>query len=206
MRKDDFIPAADTDLLALLERALRELGADLAAYGLTQEDAAELKEASDGFLADSSAAVAAATAAKAATARKNQSRKRAEAVLRRLSRQIKAGRGYTASVGVGLGIVAPKHSFDLATAKPQLTAIDRTGGAVQLTFVRYRTHGVNIYCKREGESDWVLVGRATISPFLDTRPLLQSGKAELRRYTAVYVYKDQEVGQFSDEVEIGCAP
>jgi hypothetical protein len=60
----------------------------------------------DDFAADSSAAFAAGAAAKAATTRKNQGRKRAEAVLRRLSRQIKVRRGYTASVGVGLGIVA----------------------------------------------------------------------------------------------------
>ena len=206
MRKDDFIPAADVDLLALLRRALRELGADLAAHGLTQEDAAELKEVTDDFAADTSAAFAAAAAAKAATTRKNQGRKRAEAVLRRLSRQVKARRGYTASVGIGLGIVAPKHSFDLAAAKPQLTATDRTGGAVLLTFVKYKTHGINIYCKREGDSDWVLLGRAMFSPFVDNRPLPQIGKAELRSYRAVYVYKDQQVGQFSNEVVISCAP
>ncbi len=79
------------------------------------------------------------------------------------------------------------------------------GGAVQLVFVKYKTHGINIYRKREGDSDWVLLGRATMSPFLDNRPLPQIGKAELRRYRAVYVYKDQQVGQFSNEVAISCA-
>ena len=52
----------------------------------------------------------------------------------------------------------------------------------------------------------VLLGRATVSPFLDNRPLLQTGKPELRRYTAVFMLKDQEIGQYSDDLVINCAP
>ena len=54
--------------------------------------------------------------------------------------------------------------------------------------------------------DWVLLSRATVSPFLDNRPLLQTGKPELRRYTAVFMLKDQEIGQYSDDLVINCAP
>jgi len=49
-----------------------------------------------------------------------------------------------------------------------------------------------------------MLGRGTVSPLVDTRPLLDPGKPELRRYCATYVKKDQEVGQFSAEVEITC--
>lgn len=42
--------------------------------------------------------------------------------------------------------------------------------------------------------DWVLLGRATNSPYVDNRPLLQIGKLELRRYTAVTMSKDKEIG------------
>jgi hypothetical protein len=52
----------------------------------------------------------------------------------------------------------------------------------------------------------VLLSFANISPYTDRRPLLEPGKPELRRYCAVYVQKYQEVGQFSDEVVVNCAP
>ena len=36
--------------------------------------------------------------------------------------------------------------------------------------------------------------------------LLQTGKPELRRYTAVFMLKDQEMGQCSDDLVINYAP
>ncbi|WP_295450153.1 hypothetical protein [uncultured Thiodictyon sp.] len=206
MRKEDFIPATDQDLLAWLAQALGKLRADLAGYGVTEEELAELIDAGDDFRGAVTDALAAAAAAKAATACKKQRRERLETVLRKVKRHIKGHRGYTTAMGLDLGIVPPKHRFDLNTAKPDLAAIDQTGGVVRLTFTKYKSEGINIYCQREGDSGWVLVGRAAHSPWLDTRPLLQAGKAELRRYTAVYVRKDQEVGQFSNEVAVSCAP
>jgi hypothetical protein len=89
---------------------------------------------------------------------------------------------------------------------PQLGVADRTGGVVELTFTKYGSDGVNIYCQREGETDWVMLCYATRAPFLDQRPLLVSGRAELRRYTAVYVKRQREVGGFSPEMLIACAP
>ena len=38
------------------------------------------------------------------------------------------------------------------------------------------------------------------------RPLLAAGKPELRKYKAVYVLSDEEIGLFSDEVVVNCAP
>jgi hypothetical protein len=75
-----------------------------------------------------------------------------------------------------------------------------------LSFTKYKSGGINIYCQRENDADWVLLGRATVSPFLDNRPLLQIGKPELRRYTAIYMIKDTETGQYSDDLVINCAP
>ncbi len=38
------------------------------------------------------------------------------------------------------------------------------------------------------------------------RPLLAATKLELREYECVYVQKDAEIGLFSDEVVVNCAP
>jgi hypothetical protein len=65
-----------------------------------------------------------------------------------------------------------KVSFDLATAKPILSGTDKTGGMAVMHFIKGPTEGVNMYCQREGDADWVLIGRANHSPFIDNRPLL----------------------------------
>jgi len=37
-------------------------------------------------------------------------------------------------------------------------------------------------------------------------PLLVAGQPELRRYKCVYVRADAEIGLFSDEIPVNCAP
>ena len=58
------------------------------------------------------------------------------------------------------------------------------GGVVELDFDKSISDGVNIY----------------------NRPLLVATKPELREYKAVYVLSDAEIGLFSDEVVVNCAP
>jgi len=87
-----------------------------------------------------------------------------------------------------------------------LSGIDQTNGVVTLNFSKYNSDGVNIYSKRENDADWVLLTRASVSPFVDTRPLLEAGKPELRDYCATYILKDKEIGNYSDEVVVNCTP
>ncbi len=41
---------------------------------------------------------------------------------------------------------------------------------------------------------------------VDNRPLLHTDKPEIRRYAGVFMLKNQEIGQYSDEVVVNCAP
>jgi hypothetical protein len=125
---------------------------------------------------------------------------------RSVAREIRGRKDLTKGRAAQLGIQGPEHIVDFSTAKPVLTGSDLTGGAVQIAFPKSGSDGINIYCQREGDKTWVLLGRATVSPFVDNRPLLDPGKPELRRYSAVYVVKDKEVGNWSDEVVVNCAP
>ena len=59
---------------------------------------------------------------------------------------------------------------------------------------------------RDGDADFVFLARDTASPYIDNRPLLVATKPELREYKAVYVQSDAEIGLFSDEVVVNCAP
>jgi hypothetical protein len=99
-----------------------------------------------------------------------------------------------------------EDNTDLSQAKPTLTATDKGAGQVVLDFVKSKSDGINIYGKREGEADFVFLARDTASPYVDSRPLAAPGKAEMRRYVAVYVLADEEVGLRSDEVVVTCSP
>ena len=91
-----------------------------------------------------------------------------------------------------------------------------SGGVVELDFDKSISDGVNIYAKRDGDADFVFLARDTASlaapksdeggPYIDNRPLLAATKPELREYKAVYVQSDAEIGLFSDEVVVNCAP
>jgi len=65
---------------------------------------------------------------------------------------------------------------------------------------------VKVFNRRDTDVDWQLLSHASVSYFMDVRPLVQIGKLELRRYSAVYVFKDKEDGSYSDEVVFNCAP
>ncbi|WP_262964705.1 hypothetical protein [Methylobacter psychrophilus] len=67
-----------------------------------------------------------------------------------------------------------------------------------LSFTKSKRVSINIYYQRENDADWTLQARATFSPLLDNRPPLHTGKPELRRYTAVYMLKDQEISRYFD--------
>jgi len=203
MPKSTFIPAGDHDFLVWIEHFIANL---TPATGATESDLAALKAASADFRDKTIHTNDTAALAKQATADKNASRESVEALIGTIVRQIKARSDYNEGQGAQLGIVGPERTQDLATSHPDLSGIDQTGGRVALSFTKYKSEGVNIYCQRENDADWVLLGRATVSPFLDNRPLLQTGKPELRRYTAVFMLKDQEIGQYSDDLVINCAP
>ncbi|MCX7102259.1 MAG: hypothetical protein NTX38_12465, partial [Methylobacter sp.] len=70
--------------------------------------------------------------------------------------------------------------------------IDQTRGVVILSFTKYNSDGINIYCQLSNDATWALLTRATFSPFLDNRPLLEPNKTELRRYSAVCLSRDKD--------------
>lgn len=82
----------------------------------------------------------------------------------------------------------------------------RDGGVVEIDFNLANSEGVNIYSRRDGDGDFKFLARDTVPPYVDNRPLLAAGKPELREYKAVYVVSDAEIGLFSDEVVVNCAP
>src|SRR6266536_2813143 len=80
-----------------------------------------------------------------------------------------------------------------------------SGSVVELDFDKSISDGVNMN-PESFRGDFVFFARDTASPYIDNRPLLVATKPELREYKAVYVLSDAEIGLFSDEVVVNCAP
>jgi hypothetical protein len=59
---------------------------------------------------------------------------------------------------------------------------------------------------RDGDADFVLLARDTQTPYVDNRPLLDPTKPEIREYKAMFVLGDEEIGLFSHELVVNCAP
>jgi hypothetical protein len=84
----------------------------------------------------------------------------------------------------------------------------RDGGVVEIDFnlANPSMRDVNMYSRRDGDGEFKFLARDTVPPCVDNRPLLAAGKPELREYKCVYVQNDAEIGLFSDEVVVNCAP
>ena len=119
-----------------------------------------------------------------------------------MTRRIKAHPAYTAALGNLLGIVGPEDTTDLSAVAPIISGSDRTGGVVQVDFVKLTSDGVNLYSKRDGDADFVFLARDTATPYIDNRPLLTAGKPEIREYKAMFVLSDEEIGIFSHELVV----
>ncbi len=199
----DFVPTSDNDLLVWVDHFITQISTD---NEIAAVDLAALTAAKADFHTKIEHLNDAAAQAKQTTADKNDSRNHIVNLIRAEARRIKARATYSDGLGAQLGIVGVKDSHDLSTSRPELTGIDQTDGVVILSFSKYNSDGINIYSKRDNDADWVLLTRATLSPFVDARPLLQAGKPELRQYCATYVLKDKEVGHYSNEVVVNCTP
>jgi hypothetical protein len=125
---------------------------------------------------------------------------------RGLVRRIKAAPGYTPAIGTLLRIEGAERKDDPATLKPHVTAVDLGTNKIRLSIRKGPSSGVNIYSKRENETEFTFLDRCTVSPYIDSRPLLVPGKAEIRKYKVIHVHGDTEIGQFSDQVNVACSP
>jgi len=147
-----------------------------------------------------------AATASQAVADKKISRTNSEKRARALAGRIKKHPAYTVALGSLLDIIGPDDGIDLNTRQPDITGTDHAGGEIEIGFNKLTSDGLNIYSKRDGDADLVFLARDTMTPYIDNRPLLVPAKPEIREYKAMFVVSDQEIGVFSHELVVNCAP
>jgi len=201
--RNDAIPGPDEKFAFWLKNLLEKI---TPAMGVREERLAILRTKLEEFLGMIGSTSDMQNTMRHAVQLKRVTRQELEKSVRTDLKMIKASPEYTLAEGLRLGIETPLKSSYTVDTVPQLTAVDRTGGIAEVGFSKYGSDGVNIYGQRQGDNGWVLLGFASRTPFVDNRPLVVPNQAEMRRYSAVYVKKRQEVGGFSDEVVVACTP
>ncbi len=190
MPKSDFIPQPDTDYLAWHDQFKTGFLANAATFSLVAGDTTPITTDNTDYHTKITNVNATQATTRQAVADKNISRRNGEARARALARRIKAHPAYTAALGNLLGIVGPEDTTDRTVLAPAISGADRTGGEVQVNCGKLTSGGV----------------RDTATPYIDNRPLLTAGKPEIREYKAMFVLSDEELGIFSHELVVNCAP
>lgn len=118
---------------------------------------------------------------------------------------IKPNSGYSESTGQDLGVIGGASVLDAGTYKGELNSAEQTGPnqvTVKFGKARGKVDGVNVYMRLQGQSEWKFLARDTVSPYVDTTPLAAAGKPEVREYRIRAVLNDEEIGDYSDVVQV----
>lgn len=119
---------------------------------------------------------------------------------------IKDAAGYTTAIGEDLGIIGAINSEDHPTPNFSLKLVQGAGcQCVEIAFTKFTHQGVYIESKR-GNGNWEFLAIDTEKPYLDDRPLLVPGAAEVREYRLRFWDKGTPNGPWSDVAKIAVAP
>lgn len=206
MAKRDYMPSNDAAFLLFHDKLKTAATAIGATVGITPDDLTEIGDDNTVIHAKVSTANTANVTAKQATKDKDDTRREIEARVRKFAKRVKGHRNYTEAVGIQLGIEGTQDTTDMTQAQPTLVANPLLRGVVEVAFNKSKADGVNIYSQRDGDSGFVFLARDTASPYVDNRALLVAGKPEVRKYRAIYVVNDAEIGLPSDDVNVVCQP
>ncbi len=120
--------------------------------------------------------------------------------LREFAKFVKSQPGYTQEIDAMLGIEGSESILDLTNVKPVLT-VSYEGLNVIIRFKKQGSDGVKIFSRRGDETSFSFLAIDTESPYIDSRPKINSSLPETREYQAVHIYKDEPVGQMSDTIK-----
>lgn len=116
---------------------------------------------------------------------------------------IKTSANYTEAIGQDLGIIASSGNVSRAAEnllKP-LLKVELIGGSPNIIWKKGQTDGIKIMADH-GTGNFTFLAMDTRPDFLDKTPLPPMGQAQLWRYMARYFKNDEEIGDWSDLVQV----
>lgn len=114
--------------------------------------------------------------------------------------RVKVHAAYTVAIGQNLGIeAAAPATMVLSDAKPVLKTT-MNGDKVVVEWKKGKFSGVLL--EKESGSGFVVLDKDFVPDYLDNTPLPAAGQTAIWKYRAIYLLKDEKVGQWSDEVSI----
>ncbi len=122
--------------------------------------------------------------------------------VRALVNSIKKSKKYNEAMGKALGVEgsSPAEGGGSGEIKPELN-IELQGGKPNILWKKGKMDGVKIMVDR-GTGSYSFLAVDLYPDYLDTHPLPELGKSELWKYIAIYLKRDEEVGNWSDPVQI----
>ena len=201
----DFIPAGDDARKTWATAFKTTIATHGAAVGLTPAQVTAAQGKCDAIVGRIDDKAAKKNAWQSSVAAANSGNSADFGDLRSTIAAIKTNSGYTEAIGADLGIVGPADSFDPNTYKAELKALVLSApGQVTVTFGKAggNVDAVHVYMRRQGTGSWAFLARDSQSPYVDTTPLVEAGKPEIREYRIRAVIADDEIGDYSDTQQI----
>lgn len=125
--------------------------------------------------------------------------------VRALVNRIKGHINYTDADGSDLGIIGTTQgSTDTNTIKPDITLRLIGGGHPEIVWSRKGMGAIEIQ-KQNGDGQWHFLAIDTVPNYTDKEALPEPGQSAVWQYRAIYLQKDERVGQWSDVVSITVA-
>ena len=109
--------------------------------------------------------------------------------------------GYTEAIGQDLGIIGAETTLDPATWKPILE-VELMAGKPLVKWTKGQADGILIYVDRGTGAGFVFLVQDSHPDYLDTFPLPAAGQTAVWKYKAIYILDDEQVGLWSDELEV----
>ncbi|MCX7101093.1 MAG: hypothetical protein NTX38_06265 [Methylobacter sp.] len=119
-----------------------------------------------------------------------------------LAARLKTHRNYTTAIGQDLWLVGTTTTFDPSAWKPVLSIQNKAGHPI-IAWLKGKANALEIWVDRGDGNSFVFLTINTMPNTTDFSPLPPSGVSAAWKYKAIYLYHDEQVGQWSDV--ISCA-
>ena len=118
----------------------------------------------------------------------------------KLVQRIKGSPNYNKTIGEDLGIEGTETPFNPETGKPEIKTTYSSGGHPVLKWKKGKFQGLEVW-KNTG-TGWTKLDTDTCPDYTDKTELPPVGQTAVWKYKMIYLYKDAQVGQWSDEATV----